>query len=148
MNSLNVKFSKKQIEQIRKIGVETIYLFGSQAKGNSNILSDVDVGIVLSKQEKYRNDAMGVYLKLYDIFTDILPKEYLKRRFEMRKHEIDIVFLQFAPISLQFNATREAKILYEKDKEKRFEYEEYVLKRYLDQKHLHDLSYKCLLERI
>ncbi len=145
---LKIKFSKKQIKQIEKIGVETIYLFGSCAKGISHTLSDVDIGIVFAEAEKYRGKTMDAYLKLYNIFTDILPKEYLRRRFKVRAHDMDIVFLQSAPVSLQFNAIRGAKILYEKDRKKRLEYEEYVIKEYLDLKYVHDLSYKYLLERI
>lgn len=145
---MKIKFSKKQIKQIEKIGVETIYLFGSYAKGINHSLSDVDIGIVFAKAEKYRDKTMDAYLKLYNIFTDVLPKEYLRRRFKMRAHEMDIVFLQSAPVSLQFNAIRGAKILYEKDRKKRFEYEEYIIKEYLDLKYFHDLSYKYLLERI
>lgn len=145
---MKIKFSKKQIKQIEKIGVETIYLFGSYAKGINHSLSDVDIGIVFAKTEKYRDKTMDAYLKLYNIFTDVLPKEYLRRRFKTRAHEMDIVFLQSAPINLQFNAIRGAKILYEKDRKKRLEYEERVIKRYLDLNYLYNLSYKYLLERI
>lgn len=145
---MKIKFSKKQIKQIEKIGVETIYLFGSYAKGINHTLSDVDIGIVFAKAEKYRDKTMEAHLKLYDIFTDVLPKEYLKQRFKTRRHEFDLVFLQFAPVSLQFNAIRGAKILYEKDRKKRLEYEERVIKRYLDLNYLYNLSYKYLLERI
>lgn len=130
------------------MGIQTIYLFGSQAQGKTHPLSDFDFGIVFEKPEKYKDNTMDVYLKLYDIFTDVLPKKYLSHRFKMRAHEFDIVFLQFAPISLQFKATKDNQILYEKDEEKRLNYEEYILKRYCDLRYLYDLSYKHLLERI
>jgi len=145
---LKIKFSKKQIEQIEKMEIETIYLFGSYAKGYVHSLSDIDIGVVFSNAEKYQDKTMDVYLKLYDIFTDVLPKEYLKRRLKTRRHEFDLVFLQFAPISLQFNAIRGTKILYEKNRKKRLEYEECVIKKYLDLNYLYNLSYKYLLERI
>jgi len=66
----------------------------------------------------------------------------------MKGHEFDLVFLQFAPIYVQFNATRDARILYESNREKRLDYEEYILKRYCDLKYFYDLHYKSVLERI
>jgi len=143
-----IHFSKKQIRQFEKMGIEIIYLFGSRVQGFVSLLSDFDFGIVFEKPEKYKKETMDVYLKLYDIFTDVLPKNYLRKRFEMRAHEFDIVFLQFTPISLQFEAIKNSKVLYEKNKKRRLNYEEYVTKKQCDLKYFHDLRYKAILERI
>lgn len=137
MNISKIKFSQKQLNQFKKMGVETVYLFGSQAQGFTHPLSDVDIGVVFEDSEKYKNKTMEPYLKLDDIFSDIFPKK-----------QIDVVFLQFVPLNLQFNAIRDGKVLYEKDEEKRFCYQEDVLKGYLDIKHFYDLSDKYFLERI
>ncbi|MFH1838029.1 MAG: nucleotidyltransferase domain-containing protein [Candidatus Kuenenbacteria bacterium] len=142
------KFSKKHIEQFEKIGIETIYLFGSQVQGKTHQLSDFDFGVIFKKPEKYRDNTMEPYLKLYDILTDVLPKNYLKRRLKLKEHELDIVFLQFAPISLQFNAIKNSKVLYEKNQEKRLNYKENILKKYCDFKYFYDLSYNYLLKRL
>ena len=130
------------------MGIDVIYLFGSYAQGREHVLSDIDIGIIFRDPEKYKGKTMDVYLKLYDILTDVLPKEYLERRFKMKEHELDIVFLQFAPIALQFNVIRNNKVLYEKDENRTLQYQEYILKRYLDLKYFYDLSNKYLLERI
>jgi len=145
---IKINFSKKQINQFKKLGIEIIYLFGSYAHGFTTPMSDVDIGVVFSNPKKYKDKTMKPYLELYKIFTEVLPKKYLRKRFKMREHEFDIVFLQFAPIGLQFNAIKNSKVLYEKNKEKRFQYEEYVMKQYCDLQYFYDLSYKCLLERI
>ncbi|MCD6194352.1 MAG: nucleotidyltransferase domain-containing protein [Candidatus Aminicenantes bacterium] len=145
---IKIKFSKKQVNLFKKLGIETIYLFGSHAQGNPNPLSDFDFGIVLANPEKYKEKTLDVYLKLYDIFTEILPKQYLSQRFKLREHEFDIVFLQFTPISFQFAVIKNGQVLYERDKENRLKYEEYVIKRKADLKYFHDLSFKRLLERI
>jgi len=145
---IKIKFSKKQINLFKKLGIETIYLFGSHAQGNPNPLSDFDFGIVLANPEKYKEKTLDIYLKLYDIFTEILPKQYLSQRFKLREHEFDIVFLQFTPISFQFAVIKNGQVLYERDKENRLKYEEYVIKRKADLKYFHDLSFKRLLERI
>ncbi|MBU1045967.1 nucleotidyltransferase domain-containing protein [Patescibacteria group bacterium] len=145
---LKIKFSQKQINQFKRMGIDVVYLFGSYAQGRTYPLSDIDIGIVFKDPERYKDKTMDVYLKLYDIFTGVLPKRYLKQRFKMREHEFDIVFLQFAPLNLQFNAIKEGVVLYEGDEANRLQYEEYVLKRNADLKYFYDLSYKCLLERI
>lgn len=145
---MEIKFSKKRLNQFKKMGIKTIYLFGSQAQGFAGLLSDVDIGIVFENPEKYKDKTLDVYLKLYDIFTDVLPKEYLKKRFEMREHEFDIVFLQFAPISLQYDAIKNSKVLYEKDEEEKFQYEEYIIKRNADLAYFHNLKHQAILERI
>ena len=72
----------------------------------------------------------------------------MQKRFQMKAHEFDLVFLQFAPVNLQFNAVHNSVILYEKDKEKRMNYQEDVLKRYLDFKYIYDLFHKEFLNRI
>lgn len=146
---MEIKLSQKTKEKIKKLGIETVYLFGSYADEKFvTALSDIDIGIVFEEPQRYKDKTMKVYLKLYDIFTDILPKDYLKRRFKMRAHELDIVFLQFAPIDFQFNAIKNSKVLYEQNREKRFQYQEYVLKKYLDLKYLYNIEYKAILERI
>ena len=145
---MQIKFSKKQINIFKEIGIETIYLFGSQVQGFAQPLSDVDFGVVFTNPEKYKDKTMDVYLKLYKIFAEVLPKNYLRHRFKIREHEFDLVFLQFAPISLQFEAIKKNKVLYEQDEEKRLNYEEYVMKRYCDLMYFRDIRYQAILERI
>jgi predicted nucleotidyltransferase len=142
------KFNKKHIDILKKIGVETIYLFGSRAEGRISPMSDVDIGVVFERQEKYKDNTIEVYNKLYDIFVDVLPKNYLKKRFDIREHEFDIVFLQFAPVDLQYSAIIKNKILYQENKEKTFYYQEKVLKEYLDFKYYLNIFQKAILARI
>lgn len=144
---MKIKFTKKHINQFKKMGIETIYLFGSQNQGKTSPLSDVDIGVTFFNPGKYKGKTMEPYLELYKIFTDILPKSYLKKRFQMKAHEFDLVFLQFVPISLQFEAIK-GKVLYEEDKEERFQYEDHVIRQYCDLEYFYDLSYKRLLERL
>jgi len=145
---LEIRFSRRHINQFNKMNILAIYLFGSQAIGKAHPLSDVDIGVVFKKPEKYKDKTLQPYLELYQIFTEVLPKDYLQHRFKMKGHEFDLVFLQFAPIHVQFNAIRDARILYESNREKRLDYEEYILKRYCDLKYFYDLHYKSVLERI
>lgn len=143
-----IQFSKKHDDRFKKLDILAVYLFGSQAKGNIHPLSDVDIGVVFEKPEKFKDKTMSLYLELYQILTEVLPKDYLRHRFKKKEHEFDLVFLQFAPIHIQFNAIRDAKVLYESHRDKRLDYEEYVLKRFCDLKYLYDLREKAILERI
>jgi len=120
------------------MGIEVIYLFGSYVQGFKTPLSDIDIGVVFAKPEKYQDNTLEVYNKLYDVFTDIFPNT----------KEVDIVFLQFTPISLQFNAIKDGEIIYESNSKARFCYQESVLKKYLDLKYFYNLRYKAILTRI
>jgi hypothetical protein len=111
-------------------------------------MSDVDLGVVFEEPEKYKDDTLKPYLEMYDIFTEVLPKDYLRQRFKLREHEFDLAFLQFTPIHLQFNAVRNSRVLYESDTEKRLDYEEYIIKRHCDLKYFRDLHFKYVMERI
>ena len=135
---LKPKFTKKQINQFKKIGIETIYLFGSQAEGFATPNSDVDIGVVFSCPKKYKDKTMDAYLKIDKIFSDVFPKV----------KKIDVVFLQFTTIALQFNAIKYGKVLYEKSEEKRFDYHEKIIRIHADLEYLYKLEYKCVLERI
>ena len=147
-NLVKIKFRKKHLDQFRKMGIHTIYLFGSYAKGKTHSLSDIDFGIVFEKPEKYKERTLKVYSKLYKIFSEVLPKNYLKKRLKLKEHEFDLVFLQFAPLSLQIKAIQEGKVIYEGNRKKRFQYQEEVLKKYCDFEYFYNLFSKALIERI
>lgn len=147
---MDIKFTKKHKGILKNLGIQAVVLFGSYASGKPHKLSDIDIGILFEKPEKYKDKTMNVYLKIYDILTDTLPKDYLKQRLNLKEHEVDIVFLQFAPIYLQHRALQDGKILYQsKGKEdKILRYKESIFKKFLDLRHFYDLRFQAILERI
>jgi predicted nucleotidyltransferase len=145
---MKIKFLPKHIKEFKKMGVLAIYLFGSQAQKRAGLLSDVDIGVVFEKPEKYQDNTLEPYLTLYKIFVEVLPRSYLRKRFAIKAHELDIVFLQFTPFDFQLEAIQGGEVLYESNKEKRLAYQEDVLKRHCDLVYLYDLSYQFILERI
>ncbi|MFH1170723.1 MAG: nucleotidyltransferase domain-containing protein [Candidatus Vogelbacteria bacterium] len=145
---MEIKFSKEQIKEFEQLGVTAVYLFGSQATGQTHPLSDADFAILLNDPQVYQTAPMDVYNKFYQIFRVVLPKEYMKKRFELRRHEFDIVFLQAVSPRLQYEATRGGKVLYENDRAKRLAYEEMVLKQYCDLSHIYGIFHHALMERI
>ncbi len=132
-----VKFNPKQKARFKKLGVDAIYLFGSYAQGLETPISDIDIGVVFSRPERYKSDTMKAYLPLYDIFTDVFPK--IK--------QVDIVFLQEVPLKLQYEAAIKGKVIYESSREKRFSYQEEVIKKYADLRYFYNIRYKAILER-
>lgn len=97
--------------------LDFIVVFGSQARGNTHPLSDVDIGVKTSAAESERFE---MRLKLAGLFDpDSRPR-------------IDIVLLDGAPLTLQYRAVRDGKILFERGSEVWPCYVEQVLIRYPD----------------
>jgi predicted nucleotidyltransferase len=110
---------EKLQEPLHEYGVLIVYLFGSRANGTKTPSSDVDLGIVLRSPPP--DDTRPLYHNLYRLFSEIYCKSV-----------IDIVFLQSAPISLQYSAIREGKVLFEEDPVSRADFEQAVISGYLD----------------
>ncbi|HLE18600.1 MAG TPA: nucleotidyltransferase domain-containing protein [Syntrophales bacterium] len=106
--------------KLKELGVSIIYLFGSRAGGTSTPMSDMDIGVVL-KGEMTLYDSRTLYNDLYDLLSGLYPLV-----------ELDIVFLQSAPLTLQYHAIREGKVLYEENPQLTADYEAYVISMYLD----------------
>lgn len=143
---------KKQINKIKpvfeKYGILAVYLFGSRGRGESDMSSDYDIGVVFVDPKKYRDSTLEVYSDLYKELVEVLPEDYLKSRFRARKHEFDLVFLQFSYISFQYKAIKEGDVIYESDRKQRLDYEEYLMKRYCDLAPLREKYKKAVLDRI
>lgn len=116
----NIKICRKETE---KIGIGIIYLFGSHAEGVSNSRSDIDVGIVFRNPDMIKENTFKVYNKIYQMFCNILPGY---------EQNLDIVFLERAPLELQFDVVKHGKILYEVSVDFRLNYEEHITLLYAD----------------
>ena len=109
--------------KMKKLGILVVYLFGSEADGTTTVMSDIDVGLVL-KNPKNLEDTRPLYNAVYSELSKVFKPTFLRG--------LDIVFLQNAPITLQYNAITFGRILYEEDPIKRADYEENVVNQYLD----------------
>jgi predicted nucleotidyltransferase len=74
MNGQALKELREKLDEIfRKIeGVEFAYLFGSEAKGTSGALSDIDIAVYLSKEASLADE-----LRLYSIVGRGLKRDNL-----------------------------------------------------------------------
>lgn len=105
--------------KLRKLGISIVYLFGSKAVGTSSPMSDTDIGVVL--KEPTVKDTRILYNALYGLFVEQYPTT-----------ELDIVFLQTAPLPLQYHAVKDGKVLFEEDPGFTADYVAYVINAYLD----------------
>ena len=105
---------KKELE---KLNIGIVYLFGSRAQGLAKKDSDMDIGIVFTGPVESAS-LLLIYEKLYSLFLTAGRKQ---------KAEIDIVFLQSASLSLQFNAIKYGRVVYEISTKFRASYEEKVM---------------------
>ncbi|MEW6680314.1 MAG: nucleotidyltransferase domain-containing protein [bacterium] len=116
---MNISLSKGLDTRFKKIGIKSIYLFGSQTTPFRHKESDVDIGILF--HEDYPKDKDTARSELYDRFSSLFKSE-----------RVDIVFLQESPLRLQFTVVTEGKLLYTSDIEKSLNYEEEIRWKYLD----------------
>ncbi len=127
--------------ELQRLGVGLVYLYGSEATGRANRLSDVDVGVVLRNPGRLRERSRRarLYLKLGDCLTPALaPGSH---------REIDLVMLQTASPILQFEAINAGCPLFVADPVFRADYEASVVRDYLDVRPLVEAHYRAVLDR-
>jgi predicted nucleotidyltransferase len=112
--------TRKHKERLKELGVSTVYLFGSRATRRRTRSSDTDIGVVFRSLE-FGNDHRVTYHALYQLFSELYPGS-----------KLDIVFLQESPLSLQYSAIKEGKILFEIDPVFTANYENQTVNQYLD----------------
>lgn len=117
-----------------------VYLYGSQALERANRLSDVDVGIVLKNPRLLtRRRRVFLHSKLLQCLEPLLNPQ--------KSQEIDLVFLQTASAILRFEAINAGCPLFVADAVFRADYEESVVRQYLDIRPLVEAHYRAALDR-
>lgn len=112
------------------------YLYGSHAEGRANVLSDVDIGVLirggLPEERLWRlEDAIAADLRRV-LYTD----------------KVDLTVLNLAPWHIRYEVITRGKVLYSVDDGARADFESYSLRRYWDfEKYLEEYD-RCFLTRI
>lgn len=133
MNLKNIKLNKKIL---RKNQVGLAVVFGSQISGRKHPKSDVDIGIVFEDEKIKTEKPVEVYGDLYEVFS---------KAFKVANP--DIVYLKEAPLSLQFKAVSEGKIIYETSLKFSADYKEEAMIRYFDFKFMENYFNKIFLNQ-
>ena len=126
-----VSFSREHQDALRTLGVEVVYLFGSRTLGAAHDASDYDVGVVFRDPKTIAGNQLETYQALYAILSEYLPD------LPDGQHP-DLSFLQFANAALEMSAI-DGIVLFETDPKSRLAYEEGVIKRYDDYRHLRNV---------
>lgn len=121
---------------LKKLNISLVYLFGSSVTGTQRKDSDIDIGIVFEKPN-YLHNPLRIYEEIYALFCKVFPKR-----------EVDIVFLDRAPLTLQFEVVTSGKVIYSVSKNFVYSYKEKVIKEFVDFKSLLDMQDRALLERL
>ena len=129
-------FKKDTRKILKKLNVSLIYLFGSSIIGTERAESDIDLGVVFEKPEGIKN-TMILFEELYQSLSQDFPDR-----------DLDIVFLDFVPLTLQFEVVTTGKVIYRVSREFEYDYKEKIIKEYIDFKPLLDVQDQILLERI
>lgn len=139
---ITITLKPKSVAELRRRGVALVYLYGSQALGRSTRLSDIDVGVVFKDARAVlypRVRRVKLYLELMHHLEPVFAPGLSR--------EIDLVFLQTASPVLQFEAINVAHPLFVADRLFRADYEESVLRQYLDIRPLVEVHYQAALDR-
>jgi uncharacterized protein len=142
------KFNLRQKEQLRDIGVDIVYVFGSQIDKTANDFSDVDFGIVLKTPKILERDFLKIYGDIFEILSEILPKEYLRRRLEMHAHEFDLVFLQQANPRMKFQAAENGRVIYKSSLKSVADFHEKAILEYFDFKYFEKIYNDAFMMRV
>lgn len=109
------------------------YLFGSYAKGNQTIKSDIDVAVLLSETPQRM---LEYYLHLINKLSQVLG------------NEVDLVILNTAPPLLKHQIIKHGKVVYCRDEKARIEFEARAQDEYLDFSRALARYEKCLIEKV
>lgn len=130
-NPYMISFSKEHQDVLRALGVEIVYLFGSRTLGAAHDASDYDVGVVFRDPTVIAGRQFETYQALYAIVSEYLPDQ-------LGGAHPDLSLLQFANAALEMSAI-DGVVLFEADPNFRLTYEEEVIKRYDDYRHLRNI---------
>lgn len=123
---------RRTFSRYEEVGIA--YLFGSRARGDSSEDSDADFAIMLLKE----------FSDPYDLFRLI---QDLAEAMEIEDRRIDLIILNDAHLELRYRVLSEGIIVFERDAEKRIDFEIKTLKGYLDFKPFLDKNYESLMEK-
>ncbi len=110
------------------------YLFGSQTTGQARLNSDVDVAILLEQTDRWSQ--FEERLRLIDELESLIYKK------------VDVVVLNHAPPLLAQQVLLQKRLLFERDINKRIEFEVTASKIYADLKPMYEFFWQNLLQKV
>lgn len=105
---------------LEKFGAHTCYLFGSFARSQAGPQSDVDLAVVFSDYEPAIHD------------LDLLTEMEAELAQALAPRAVDLVFLQREGIAFRFEVVSTGTVIYCRDHAARTDFEDEVVRDYLD----------------
>ncbi len=131
-----MKFLKTKLNQIAKeYQLVDIYLFGSQISGFQREESDFDIAVRFEKGLPKKEKRGKVYGNL---FSDL--------NLCFKNQKIDLVFIQEVPLHFQFKIIDNGELIYSKNLEDSFNFQEKIINYYRDYKYFIDEFFQGILE--
>lgn len=131
-------FKAKTRQGLRALDVGLVYLFGSRAGGRARSDSDFDLAVVFSGRPLPQKIA-EIHPRIYDLLSAEVP--------EGKTKDLDIAYLQDASLEFQFQVVEEGRLLFEAPLGFRADFEESVIKQYLDFRPIAAQFSAALMER-
>jgi len=130
------KLIKRLNEFFRKVDyVELAYLFGSHAKGKTGPLSDIDIGVYLSRSLS-RKERFEKRLELTASLSTFLQTD-----------KVDLVVMNDASPVLNFEIIEPNCLVFERDHALKLKVEPYIMSRYYDRKYHEDFLNREFVKR-
>ncbi len=109
--------------------IAAAYVFGSCARGDATQHSDLDVGVVLRKRGE---DALTHYRTLADMASRLEPLA--------PSGKVDVIALESQGPIFQHRVLAEGRLVYERDRERRIDFESDAHVRYFDWKPTYEIA--------
>ncbi|HOV21564.1 MAG TPA: nucleotidyltransferase domain-containing protein [bacterium] len=102
--------------------IEVAYVFGSVAQEKDNVLSDIDIGIIVDKGQI--NEQSYRYGYKAEILTDLIKL--------LKTNNIDLVILNDANTLLKHRVLYFGKVIYSKNEKNRIQFQVNTINKYAD----------------
>lgn len=120
----------------RQPDVAAAYLFGSYARGRATSYSDIDIAVLFKLLEK---NSFTRFERRLDL--EIALQEIVRR-------PVQVIDLEMAPPLLQRQVRKHGKLILEKDRRRRVDFEVCSRRTYLDMQRVYRLLNAAILKRL
>lgn len=137
MAALDISGFKTALERYfaEKSDVVLVYLYGSQARGQANPLSDVDIAVLLDG----RPDANRCFDSRLELIGDLVSL--------LHTDAVDVAILNQTPPALNYRVLRDGKMLFCRDRDRMISFRVQAINEYLDFKPILERHERAIIEK-
>jgi predicted nucleotidyltransferase len=126
---------KRLFNYLSKYPVIIAYVFGSEAKGESGPLSDMDIAVFVDKSID-KSGRFDLKLRLSNELSSIMDRR------------VDLVILNDTPVQLSFEVIEDGELVFCRDQSIKVAVETEILSKYLDRRYYDKRHAELALEKI